>query len=146
MEMERLTIGKLASAVGINLETVRYYERIGLMPEPGRSGGGHRHYDAVHVRRLKFIRRARELGFGLEDVRALLKLAEPSSMSCCESVEKIAAHHLKKVRAKLDDLVRMERILAAAVSQCGERLPECPVIEMLDAPLDRTHESSSASI
>jgi MerR family mercuric resistance operon transcriptional regulator len=141
--MEKLTIGKLASIVGINLETVRYYERIGLMPEPERSGGGHRHYEAAHVRRLKFIRRARELGFGLEDIRALLKLAEPGSTSCCESAEKIAAHHLKNVRAKLDDLVRMERILAAAVSQCGDRPPECPVIEMLEASHNTTPGSAS---
>lgn len=132
--MEKLTIGRLAGAVGINLETVRYYERIGLMPEPERSGGGHRHYEMTHVQRLKFIRRARDLGFGIDDVRALLKLSEPGAMSCCESVEKIAAHHLENVRAKLADLARMEKILSATVAQCSGHPQGCPVIEMLDAP------------
>ena len=91
--MEKLTIGKLANSAGTNLETVRYYERIGLMPEPGRTEGGHRNYAAAHVRRLTFIRRARELGFAIEDIRALLELAEPGRVSCGE-VQKIAAHHL----------------------------------------------------
>ena len=91
--MEKLTIGKLANSAGINLETVRYYERIGLMPEPGRTEGGHRNYATVHVRRLTFIRRARELGFAIEDIRTLLELAEPGRVSCGE-VQKIAARHL----------------------------------------------------
>jgi len=87
--MEKLTIGKLANSAGINLETVRYYERIGLMPEPGRTEKGHRNYAAAHLRRLTFIRRARELGFAIEDIRALLALAEPGRVSCGE-VQKIA--------------------------------------------------------
>ena len=75
--MEKLTIGRLADGAGVNLETIRYYERIGLMPKPGRTEGGHRNYASAHVRRLTFIRRARELGFAIEDIRALLDLAEP---------------------------------------------------------------------
>jgi len=72
-----LSIGQLAAAAGVNLETVRYYERIGLMPPPARTGGGHRAYDSAHVQRLAFIRHARALGFGIEDIRALLTLAAP---------------------------------------------------------------------
>ena len=132
--MKKLTISRLAESAGTHLETVRYYERIGLMPEPERSGGGHRHYAPLHLQRLKFIRRARDLGFGLDDIRALLKLSEPSTMSCCESVEKIAAHHLESVRAKLADLTRMEKVLSETVAQCGAHPQACPVIEMLEAP------------
>jgi MerR family mercuric resistance operon transcriptional regulator len=130
--VEKLTIGKLANSAGINLETVRYYERIGLMPEPGRTENGHRNYAAAHVRRLTFIRRARELGFAIEDIRALLELAEPGRVSC-GAVQKIAARHLHNVRSKLADLVKMEQILTNTVAQCGgNRASACPVLEMLD--------------
>src|SRR5438105_4879347 len=115
--MEKLTIGQVASSAGINLETIRYYERIGLLPEPGRTKGGHRSYAASHVRRLKFIRRARALGFAINDIRALLELAEPGRVSCSQ-VQKIAALHLAAVRAKLTDLGRMEKLLAKTVVQC----------------------------
>ena len=132
--MENLTIGQLASGVGISLETIRYYERIGLMPAPARTRGGHRHYAASHVRRLAFIRRARELGFGIEDIRALLELAEPDRGSCGE-VQKIAALHLENVRAKLADLAKMESLLAKTVAQCsGIRSAACPILDMLDTP------------
>jgi MerR family mercuric resistance operon transcriptional regulator len=132
--MRGLTIGKLAAGAGVHLETVRYYERIGLMPEPERTEGGHRSYAAAHVRRLTFIRRSRELGFAIDDVRALLELAEPGRVSCGK-VQKIAARHLHSVRAKLADLARMEKLLAETVAQCsGNRSVTCPVLEMLDAP------------
>jgi MerR family mercuric resistance operon transcriptional regulator len=129
--MRGLTIGRLAAAAGVNLETIRYYERIRLMPRPGRTKGGHRVYTDAHVRRLAFIRRARELGFGIEDIRTLLALAEPSRISCGK-VRAIAGAHLASVRAKLADLVRLETVLAEAVSQCtGDVAPVCPVLEIL---------------
>ena len=132
--MQRLTIGKLANSAGVNLETVRYYERIGLLPKPRRTQGGHRDYDATHSRTLAFIRRARELGFALDDIRALLELAEPGRASCGE-VQKIAAVHLQSVRTKLAHLARMEKLLAKTIAECtGNRFPTCPVLEMLDAP------------
>ena len=131
--MQKLTIGRLADSAGINLETVRYYERIGLMPEPGRTPGGHRTYAASHIRTLVFIRRARELGFSVKDVRALLKLAEPNGGSCGE-VQQVAAHHLQAVRAKLTDLTKLEKILADMVAQCGDkRSRSCPILTMLEA-------------
>jgi MerR family mercuric resistance operon transcriptional regulator len=127
-----LSIGALARASGVNLETIRYYERIGLMPAPGRTDGGHRIYEAAHRERLEFIRRGRELGFGIEDIRALLNLAETSAQPC-EAVRAIASQHLATVRSKLADLTRLERILAATVSQCSETGPStCPVLEMLE--------------
>lgn len=132
--MQPLTIGRLAAAAGVNFETVRYYERIGLMPPPARTANGHRAYEQGHVRRLAFIRRARELGFSIEDIRALLALAEPSRVSC-GGVREIARTHLDEVRAKLADFARLEAILAATIAQCsGDPAPSCPVLDMLGTP------------
>ncbi|MGO1076909.1 MerR family transcriptional regulator [Inquilinus sp. CA228] len=126
-----LTVGKLAAAAGIHLETVRYYERIGLMPQPARTGSGYRSYDLHHVRRLSFIRRARELGFGIEEIRALLALAEPGHASCAE-VRVLTLAHLDEVRAKIADLRRLEGILSRTVEKCSGRVsPACPVLDML---------------
>lgn len=125
------SIGQLAKATGTNLETVRYYERIQLMPRPARTGGGHRSYNPDHVRRLGFIRHARELGFGIESIRALLALAEPGHQSCVE-VREIAGAHLSEVRSKLAHLKRLERILSTTMNQCsGEATPVCPILDML---------------
>lgn len=129
--MRELTIGRLAEKTGVNLETVRYYERIGLMPPPERTAGGHRSYTEAQARRLAFIRRARELGFSLDEIRTLLTLSEPGRASCAE-VQPIAQAHLESVRAKRADLARLERILADTVSRCtGTASPECPVLDML---------------
>jgi len=126
-----LTIGRLARDAGVNLETVRYYERIGLMPKPDRTLGGHRSYTAEEGRRLTFIRRARDLGFGLDDIRALIALAQPARASCAE-VRTIATAHLETMRAKMADLARLEAALADTVDRCqGETSPSCPVIEVL---------------
>ncbi len=126
-----LTIGQLAAAAGVNLETVRYYERIKLMPPPARTASGHRAYEDAHVQRLAFIRRARELGFGIPQIRALLALAEPTHASCAE-VREIARGHLDDVRTKLADLARLESLLAETVSRCsGDPAPSCPVLDML---------------
>lgn len=129
--MQPFTIGRLASAARVNLETVRYYERIGLMPPPARTASGHRAYEQEDLKRLAFIRRARELGFSIEDIRALLALAEPCRVSCGE-VREIARTHLDDVRAKLADLTKLEGILAATIAQCsGDPAPSCPVLDML---------------
>ena len=123
--MEKLTIGRLANSAGTYLETIRYYERIGLMPEPG----------APRVVIATTQRRAYDdLRFAIEDIRALLELAEPGRMSCGE-VQRIAALHFHNVRAKLADLAKMEKLLAKTVAQCrGKRSRACPVLEMLDTP------------
>jgi MerR family mercuric resistance operon transcriptional regulator len=127
-----LTIGRLARASGVNLETIRYYQRIGLMSEPGRTPGGHRSYEEDHRRRLTFIRRARELGFSLEQVRELLRLAVENGAPCSSVVE-IASGHLADVRRKIADLNRLEAILTASVARCATSRTEvtCPVLEML---------------
>ncbi len=126
-----LTIGRLASAAGVNLETIRYYERVGLMPPPDRTVGGHRSYRPEHRARLAFIRRGRELGFSLDDIRALLALGESGRQSCAE-VKVIASNHLQTVQAKITDLARLAAVLEEAVRLCaGGNAPECPVIQVL---------------
>ena len=131
MSMRSFTIGRLAAAAGVNLETVRYYERINLMPPPARTASGHRAYEESHIRRLTFIRRARELGFSIEQIRDLLALAEPTRTSCAE-VREIARTHLDEVRAKLADLAKLEHLLAETVDRCsGDPAPSCPVLDML---------------
>jgi MerR family mercuric resistance operon transcriptional regulator len=131
MSVQPLTIGRLAAAAGVNLETVRYYERINLMPPPARTSSGHRAYEEPHVRRLAFIRRARELGFSIEQIRTLLALSEPTRASCAD-VQEVAQTHLNEVRAKLADLAKLERILAETVARCsGDPAPSCPVLDIL---------------
>lgn len=127
-----LTIGRLARASGVNLETIRYYERMGLMPEPPRTAGGHRLYEEAHRRRLSFVRRARELGFTLEQIRELLRLADEEGQPC-SAVVQIAGGHLEDVRRKIADLTRLEGILAGAVDRCAHTAvgPSCAVLEML---------------
>ena len=130
-KMRGLTIGQLAKSAGVNLETVRYYERIGLIVRPARTEGGHRAYDQEAVKQLAFVRRARELGFSISDIRALLTLAAPGRNSCSE-VKNVASAHLVSVRTKLADLAKLESILSATVAQCGEHgSPDCPVLDML---------------
>ncbi len=126
-----LAIGALAKATGCKVETIRYYERIGLLAAPARSRGGHRHYGDEALKRLNFIRRARRLGFALDAVRALLAMADGEERNCAKA-ERIAAAHLDDVHAKIADLERMESVLAVMVAECaGGTTPECPVIEAL---------------
>ena len=127
-----MSIGQLSELTGVNIETIRYYEKIGLLPRASRAANGRRVYRAVEHRILAFVRRSRELGFSLNDIRALLRLGSPNKASC-RDVRDIAAHHLAGVRAKIGDLCKLERLLATTVSQCsGTTAPECPVLDMLD--------------
>lgn len=128
-----LTIGALSGRTGVNIETIRYYERIGILPVPSRTESGRRTYGPEKVRQLAFVRRARELGFSLDDIRALLALAEPGQVSCAD-VRRIAMDHLEDVRAKLADLAKLEHVLAGTVARCsGEKAPACPVLDVLNA-------------
>ena len=111
-----LRIGELSRRTGCNIETIRYYERIGLLPRPDRRGR-YRHYDAGGVSSLAFIRRARDLGFTLDEIRALLRLSTGGQKACVE-VRDLARNHLDYVRQRIADLRSMERVLAAAVRQC----------------------------
>jgi MerR family mercuric resistance operon transcriptional regulator len=123
------TIGDLARRIGVNIETIRYYERVGLMPRPQRTSGGQRVYDESDLRRLGFIRKARELGFQIEDTRALVALR--GADDACTDVKAIAERQLAKVRAEMRRAGEVERILADAVGRCSGG-HECTVLSVLE--------------
>jgi MerR family mercuric resistance operon transcriptional regulator len=126
---DRIAIGALATRTGCNIETIRYYERVGLLPTPARTAAGYRTYGPNDVTRLVFVRRARALGFSLREVRALLAMADSRGRSCAE-VRDLAAAHLRDVRGKIADLQRMDRVLTALIARCARGdLPDCPLID-----------------
>jgi MerR family mercuric resistance operon transcriptional regulator len=126
-----ITIGALSRRTECNIETIRYYERIGMMPKPSRTQGGHRLYTEQHWKRLTFIRRSRELGFSLEQIRDLLRFADGGRYTCSQ-VRAITLEHLDDVCARMKDLKRLEKVLKTMTSQCdGGKVPDCPVIEAL---------------
>jgi len=126
-----LTRGGLAQTTGCNIETIRYYEKTGLMPDPPRSAAGHRIYSAAHATRLRFILRARELGFSMEDIRGLMGLEDGAAPTCAEVKER-TERHLTDVRAKIADLRRIESVLATTASRCsGAEVPNCPVLDAI---------------
>jgi MerR family mercuric resistance operon transcriptional regulator len=127
-----LSIGELSRRTGVNIETIRYYERINMMPHPPRTASGRRVYGEFETRTLSFIRRARELGFALDEIRALLALSAEQGQEVCADVRRLAANHLGDVRAKIADLRAMERVLADAVRRCDESdSARCPLIDTL---------------
>lgn len=126
-----MTIGGLAKAAGVGVETVRYYQRIGLMPTPARDYGSVRRYNAVSVQRLHFIKRAQQLGFTLEEVAHLLRLEDGTH---CNEARTLATHKLIAVEQKLADLHAMRDVLAKLIAACGSRRgakQSCPLIESL---------------
>ena len=130
MPSASLTIGQLAERTGAHIETIRYYERIALLPKAVRRGR-YRSYDASDVARLGFVRRSRELGFSIKEVRTLLELASNGHDNCVAG-RNLAATHLRDVRARIADLRRMERVLADTVQACdGGAEASCPLIDTL---------------
>lgn len=130
--LEGIPIGELSRLTGVNIETIRYYEKIKMLRPPPRTEGGRRVYGPTEIRLLAFIRRGRELGFGLDEIRALLALGAPGKASCAD-VREIAAHHLDDIRARIADLRKLERLLAKTIAQCsGTKVPDCPVLDILD--------------
>ncbi len=126
----RLSIGKLSKKTGVSIETTRYYEHIGLMPPPFRTEGGHRVYDEIHSERLAFIRRCRDLGFSLDDIRSLLEMADKNEH--CSSLRPTAMSHLELVRAKISALNEMEQALTGILDGCEDcATPECSVSNAL---------------
>lgn len=127
--VEVLTIGKLAKAADTKVETVRWYEKVGLIDPPGRTGGNYRSYATRDLARLRFIRRARDLGFSLDQVRALLDLASDPDRDC-GSVDALASGHLAAVDRKIADLAALRRELAALLISCrGGSVAECRILE-----------------
>lgn len=125
------SIGELARQTATKVETIRYYERIGLLPAPARTTGNYRAYTDAHLNRLSFIRRSRDLGFSLEQVRALLDLADDRSRPCA-AVDSIARTHLAEVDRKISDLKALRRELNSMVTQCRHgTVAECRIIDAL---------------
>ncbi|MFD2263498.1 helix-turn-helix domain-containing protein [Lacibacterium aquatile] len=131
MASDFLAIGDLSRATDTKVETIRYYERIGLLPEPGRTAGNYRAYGQDHLARLSFIRRSRDLGFSIEQVRELLGLADQKDRSC-EAVDAIAKQHRDEVDRKIADLMSLRRELDNMVNQCQHgTVADCRIIEAL---------------
>ena len=128
---ETLTIGKLAGATGTKVETIRYYEQIGLLPAPARSAANYRSYDAAHLRRLSFIRRARDLGFSIDQVRELIGLADRRDQSCI-AVDVIANQHRDAITRKIADLTALAGELDTLIDSCSRNtVADCRIIEAL---------------
>jgi Cu(I)-responsive transcriptional regulator len=131
MKAEVLTIGRLATATGTNVETIRFYEKSGILPSPARTDGNYRSYDPAHLKRLSFIRRARDLGFSLDQVRALLGLSDDRRRSC-EAVDNIAKEHRDEVERKIADLLALKTELDRIIDTCRHgTVAECRIIESL---------------
>ena len=127
----RFSIGDLALQSATKVETIRYYERAGLMPSPARTAGNHRAYTQAHADRLAFIRHGRELGFSLDSVRTLLTLADEPDRDCAD-VDAIAREHLAAVRERIVRLQALEAELSRMVDACGHgRVAQCRIIEAL---------------
>jgi MerR family mercuric resistance operon transcriptional regulator len=126
-----LTRGALAARTGCHIETIRYYERGGLLPPPPRSAAGYRLYGVDLLKRLNFIRRSRELGFTVKEIRGLLRLIDGRKFTCAQ-VERLACEHVNGIRRKIADLKKYERVLETMAAQCGGgTVPECPIIDTL---------------
>jgi MerR family transcriptional regulator, copper efflux regulator len=132
--MERFTIGRLAKEAGVNIETVRYYERRRLLSKPGRSSSGYRQYSDESVRRIRFIRHAQELGFSLKEIQSLLNLRIDPRVTRAD-VEKRAEEKIIDIDRKITTLRRMRQVLIRLKASCKENVPssECPILETLES-------------
>ena len=127
--MTHLTIGKLARETGTTVETIRYYERVGLIAAPARTDGNYRSFRPDDLERLRFIRRTRDLGFSLEEVRALLDMAVERDRDCGE-VDELAKRHLNAIDQKIADLVALRRDLASVIARCaGGTVADCQILQ-----------------
>ena len=136
-----MQIGEVADQAGVSIQTMRYYERRGLLPEPQRSEAGYRRYGQDALRRVRFIRRAQELGFTLEEIAELLALWEQSAVACDHVAERATAT-LDRIDAKIGDLQRMRSALGQYVSACraGQTLPGCPLLLSLGDPSGESND------
>ncbi|PKO29410.1 MAG: Hg(II)-responsive transcriptional regulator [Betaproteobacteria bacterium HGW-Betaproteobacteria-9] len=127
---ENLTIGAFAKAAGVNVETIRFYQRKGLLPEPDKPYGSIRRYGEADVTRVQFVKSAKRLGFNLDEVAELLSLDDGTQ---CDEAGRLAEHKLKDVREKMADLARMEAVLSELVCACNTRQGplSCPLIASL---------------
>ena len=144
--MPKLTIGRVAAAAGVSVETIRYYQRRMLLQEPEKPSGGYRHYPTEMVKRIRFIKRAQSLGFTLEDVAGLLQLNDSDA---CTKTRHLAARKLTLIEQKITELATMRDALAELVGQCDRKLKRgpCPIIEILqwDSPVDPSASGTKSS-
>ncbi len=133
MNYSSLTISRLARAAGVGIETIRYYQRRNLLPLPEPEGGAFRHYPPVLIDRIRFIKRAQELGFSLDEISTLLKFEDGMDR---RSIRSVASKHLDQVRAKITSLQRIEHSLSHLIDACvaSGRAERCPIIEALAKP------------
>ena len=124
-------IGRMSRDTGVNIETIRYYERIGILPEPDRTAGGNRQYNHDQLKRLFFIRRARGLGFSLEEIRGLFEMVDRKDFTCGE-VHGLTVDHLASVQSKIAHLRKLEDALSRMAAECSRGdVPECPILDTL---------------
>jgi Cu(I)-responsive transcriptional regulator len=134
-----MQIGELGRATATKVETIRYYEQTGLLPPPARTQANYRHYSENHLARLSFIRRARDLGFPIERVRALLDLSDDRGRDCA-TIDRIATEHLREVDRKIADLSALRRELSTLIASCeGGTVAECRILEALAPVVGDTH-------
>ncbi|MGE4610018.1 MAG: helix-turn-helix domain-containing protein [Paracoccaceae bacterium] len=125
------TIGVMSRKTGVSIETIRYYERIAIMPKPDRTEGGNRQYNGKQPKRLFFIRRSRELGFRILEIRALLEMVDQDDFSCSE-VHDLTVVHLVSVKKKIVSLKKLENVLSKMVAECNlGNVPDCPIVDTL---------------
>lgn len=135
MELYKYKVGEISKIAGMNTETLRYYETIKLMPKPKRKESHYRYYDEIDLRRLLFIKRAKELGFTLNEIKELLNLRIESSATCGD-VKHLAEHKLKDIEKRMDDLMNIKKVLSKLINQCVcEEISteECPILEVIDS-------------
>ncbi len=125
-------IGEASKLSGVNIETIRYYEREGIVPNAERTASGRRLYDDAAIARLRFVRRCRDLGFPINDIRALLDLSSNATKPC-HDVRVISLRHLEDVRARLVDLQQLEAALVDLVQECAEARSDCPALQQVFA-------------
>lgn len=125
-----VSIGQAAIRSGVTIETIRYYEREGIVPKPGRTAAGRRTYTNEEIAKLRFVKRCRDLGLAIPAAKSLLGLAQ-GSPSNCTSAQKIAQKHLTTVRAKIKLLREMEAALTAMIKQCERSGEQCPILDQL---------------
>lgn len=140
-----LSIGAFATSAGVNVETIRFYQRRGLLPEPARPLGGIRRYGSADVSRVKFVKSAQRLGFSLDDVAQLLRLEDGTH---CSAAAELASRHLAEVRVRLKDIKRMEKALSTLVAQCesSSGLVTCPLIASLNEGLGHRRPAGADTV
>jgi len=131
MKDKGYAIGEMSRKTGVNIETIRYYERTNLLPKPDRTRGGNRQYNYEQLKRLKFVRRSRDLGFSIAKIKALLEMVDGVDLTCGE-VHDMTIFHLSNVKTKIADLRQLEKTLKKIAAECSKGdLPDCPIIDTL---------------